>query len=137
MNWTVKQPKSGDIIRTKISFYHHYGIYISDDEIIQFGLPDDPGKPAEQIHVIATNIDVFLNGGELETASPEIAEVKKIRSKNEIIATARSRIGEDGYDILHNNCEHFVFSCAFGEGSSPFLDGVRNHIRNKLNKNKK
>ncbi len=134
MNWTVAQPISGDIIRTKVTFYHHYGIFISEDEVIQFGLPDDPGKPAEQIHVLKTDIDRFLNGGELEIGKPEADELKKLRSKKEIVRIARSRIGEGGYDILHNNCEHFVFGCAFGESSSPFLDRVRERIRKKLNK---
>lgn len=134
MNWTEAQPISGDIIRTKVTFYHHYGIFVSDDEVIQFGLPKDVGKPAEQIKVLSTSIDLFLNGGELETAKPKANELKKMRSKKEIVEIARSRIGEGGYDILHNNCEHFVFGCAFGKSSSPFLDGVREKIRKKLNK---
>ncbi|MBQ1703581.1 MAG: 4'-phosphopantetheinyl transferase superfamily protein, partial [Oscillospiraceae bacterium] len=31
---------------------------------------------------------------------------------------ARSRIGEGGYDIIHNNCEHFAYECLFGVGRS-------------------
>lgn len=33
---------------------------------------------------------------------------------DEIILAAKSRIGERGYNILYNNCEHFVYECVFG-----------------------
>ncbi len=134
MEWTVNTPEPAQIIRTKVSFYYHYGIFISEDEVIQFGLPDDPGKPAEQIKVLSTDIYTFLGGGELETAAPSSSERKRMRSPEDIIKIARSRIGEGGYDILHNNCEHFVNECVFGESSSSFLNSVRDKIRKKLNK---
>ena len=80
MNWINSTPKPSQIIRTKVKFYHHYGIFISEDEVIQFGLPDDPGKPAEQIKVIATDVYTFLCGGEIEVAKPDNEERKKMRS---------------------------------------------------------
>ena len=136
MNWENKTPEPADIIRTRFKFYYHYGIFISEDEVIQFGLPLDPGRPAEEIKVIATDVYTFLMGGEIETAVPSGEERKKMHSATEIIKTARGRIGEGGYDILHNNCEHFVNSCVFGENSSSFVDSVREKIRAKLKKTK-
>ena len=47
---------------------------------------------------------------------------------------ARQRIGESGYNILHNNCEHFVNECVFGEKRSAFLQDVREKLRKKLQK---
>lgn len=132
MEWRSVSPKRGDIVRTKVSFYCHYGIFVSEDEVIQFGLPDDPGRPANEIHVLTSDIYTFLAGGDVEVAHPSREEAKKMRSREEIIRCARERIGESGYDILHNNCEHFVNSCAFGENSSSFLDEVREKIRKKL-----
>ncbi len=134
MEWTERPPKRGDIIRTKVSFYYHYGIFVDENEVIQFGLPHDPGRPAHEIHVTVSDIYTFLTGGELETAKPTREEAKKMRSPEEIVEIARSRINEDGYDILHNNCEHFVNGCAFGESNSAFLDSVRDKIRQKLGK---
>lgn len=134
MEWTCDSPKMGQIIRTRVSFYYHYGIFVSEDEVIQFGLPTDPGKSADQIKVLVSDIYTFLNGGELETAKPTLAEKKTMRKPEEIIKTARSRIGEGGYDILHNNCEHFVNECAFGKSNSSFLDDVREKLRQKLKK---
>ena len=134
MEWTCDSPKMGQIIRTRVSFYYHYGIFVSEDEVIQFGLPTDPGKSAEQIKVLVSDIYTFLNGGELETAKPSLAEKKTMRKPEEIVKTARSRIGEGGYDILHHNCEHFVNECAFGKSNSSFLDDVREKLRQKLKK---
>ena len=134
MEWTCDSPKMGQIIRTRVSFYYHYGIFVSADEVIQFGLPTDPGKSADQIKVLVSDIYTFLNGGELETAKPTLAEKKTMRKPEEIIKTARSRIGEGGYDILHHNCEHFVNECAFGKSNSRFLDDVREKLRQKLKK---
>ena len=134
MEWTVNSPKFGDIIRTKVTFYHHYGIFINENRIIQFGLPDNVYTPAEEIKVLATDIYTFLQGGELEVGKPTRQELKNMRSPEEIVKLAESRLGQGGYDILHNNCEHFVIECAFGEHNSEFLSSVRNKIRKKLGK---
>ena len=134
MEWTVNSPKSGDIIRTKVTFYHHYGIFINESRIIQFGLPDNVYTPAEEIKVLATDIYTFLEGGELEVGKPTRQELKNMRSPEEIVKLAESRLGQGGYDILHNNCEHFVNECAFGEHNSEFLSSVRNKLRKKLGK---
>ncbi|MNF00551.1 NC domain protein [compost metagenome] len=34
------------------------------------------------------------------------------------VARARSRLGEDDYRLLTNNCEHFCTWCLYGEGRS-------------------
>ena len=134
MQWTEKSPSCGDIVRTQLRFYHHYGLYISDDRVIQFGLPDNTGIPNDQICVIATDIYTFLNGGSLEVGVPDRSERKKMRPSQETVALAVSRLGETGYDILHNNCEHFVNECVFGEHRCSFLDKAREQLRAKLGK---
>lgn len=134
MQWVEKTPVYGDMIRTKVRFYHHYGIFVSEDQVIQFGLPDDPLRAAEQIKVISSNIATFLQGGEVEVAVPETAERKHMRKPEQIVQIAQSRLGEGGYDILHNNCEHFVNDCAFGQPTSTFLQEVREKLRKKLGK---
>ena len=134
MRWEEKTPVYGDIIRTKVQFYHHYGIFVSEDQVIQFGLPDGPMRPAEQIRVLSSDIAAFLQGGEVEVAVPDMGERKRMRSPKQIVQIAESRIGEGGYDILHNNCEHFVNDCVFGEATSTFLQDVRENLRKKLGK---
>ena len=135
MDWIEGTPCFGDIIRTKVTFYYHYGIFVDSQRVIQFGLPDDPGKPAEQIKVLCTDVYTFLQGGDLEIGKPDSSEKKRMRSPKERVQTAEQRLGEGGYDILHNNCEHFVNECAFGEKNSSFVDDVRAKLRRKLGKN--
>lgn len=134
MQWVEKTPVYGDMIRTKVQFYHHYGIFVSEDQVIQFGLPDDPFRAADQIKVLTSDVMTFLQGGEMEVAEPDSGERKRMRSPEQVVQIASGRIGEGGYDILHNNCEHFVNDCVFGEPSSSFLQGVREKLRKKLGK---
>jgi len=134
MNWLEKTPVFGDMIRTKVRFFYHYGIFVSEEEVIQFGLPDDPFRSADQIFVLSTDITAFLQGGELEVMSPEKQERKQMRTPEQIVDIARQRIGEGGYDILHNNCEHFASDCVFGQPHSSFLQDVRDKLRKKLGK---
>ena len=134
MQWLEKEPQRGDVIRVKMAFYHHYGIFVSPDRVIQFGLPEDVTRPAEQVRVLATDVYRFLNGGTVEVCCPDRLERKTMRSADEIVALAESRIGEDGYDILENNCEHFVNECAFGRKVSTAVDDMRAMFRRKLGK---
>ena len=132
--WVDKTPVYGDVIRTKVRFYYHYGIFVSEQQVLQFGLPDDPMRPAEQIKVLSSDIGAFLRGGEVEVAEPDGATRRQMRAPDEIVHIALSRLGEGGYDILHNNCEHFVNDCAFGVASSSFLQELRGKLRKKLGK---
>ena len=134
MTFTERTPRYGDMIRTKVRFYHHYGIYVSDDRVLQFGMPDNTGTPNEQIHVMTTDIYTFLNGGTLEVGQPDREERKKMRSAKQVVELAEGRLGETGYDILHNNCEHFVNECVFGEHRCGFLEAAREQLRTKLGK---
>ena len=115
MRWTEHSPVPGSPVRVKVGFYHHYGIFVGPEQVIQFGLPDDPGRPAEQIRVVATDVYAFLQGGTLETGIPERRERKHLRPAPAVIAEAQSRIGEGGYDLLNNNCLHFMNACLYGQ----------------------
>ena len=135
MIWLDKTPQYGDMIRVKVKFYYHYGIFVDENTVIQFGLPDNSGTPPDEIEVMTTDITTFSNGEFVECAKPEKSERKLYRSPEEIVKIASSRLGEKGYNILNNNCEHFANECYFGERKS-FLDDVRKKIRQKLNENK-
>ena len=134
MEWVSKTPVLGDIVRTKVTFYHHYGIFVDEETIIQFGMPDNVTQNAADIRVLSSDVAAFLRGGEMEVGVPDQQERKKLRNPWQIVEIARSRLGEDGYDLLHNNCEHFVNECAFGEKTSSFLQGIRVNLRQKLGK---
>ena len=61
MKWEYKDCQYGDIIRVKLGSVYHYGIFVSDNEVIAFGLPPTAENLQNQqaIKVLATDIDVF------------------------------------------------------------------------------
>ena len=132
MKWELKTPSAGDMVRVKLGGIYHYGVFVSEDEIIQFGLA--PNRNAmlkdSEIAVCVSDVDVFLAGGFLETATLDKKEQKKRRKPKETVAIARSRLGEKGYNILYNNCEHFAYECVMGERRCEQADAVRNLFKN-------
>lgn len=132
MKWEPKECMPGDIIRVRLGRIYHYGIFVSEDEVIQFGLPptaENRGKEGGEL-VLVTDIDVFACGNIVETACLDRSEEKRRISPEDTIKKARSRIGEGGYNIIHNNCEHFVNECVFGEAKCSQADEVRERWKN-------
>lgn len=134
MKWKMKQPATGDMIRVRVGSMYHYGIYLSDDEVIQFGLPPIDGavRNSEDVKVLVTDVDIFHCGNFLETAELGFFEKRKARKAEEIAAYARSRIGSGDYDILKNNCEHFAYECVFRKGRSIQSENAENMLQNIL-----
>lgn len=116
MNWRQSKCKPGDIVRIKLGAIYHYGIFVSGSEVIQFGFPPTRQylSAAEDIIVCSTDINTFSCGKIVEKGSCGFKERLKRFSRKKIVKNARSKLGSGGYNIIHNNCEHFVFQCAFG-----------------------
>jgi hypothetical protein len=136
MKWILGEPKSGDMIRVKAGTIHHYGVFVSDSEVIQFGLAPNarPELKDSDIEVLATDIDTFLAGQFLEVAEFDRKEKKTHPTPEEAVAKARARMGEKGYHILYNNCEHFAYECVSGKHYSEQVDGVREMIKGLFGK---
>ena len=132
--WKMIEPVKGDHIRVKSNQLYHHGIYLGDEQVIQFGGPFDMFQDAKSIVVEKVKIEEFLNGGFLEVKEFDRKEKKIKRTPEEIIDIALSMIGTGGYDLLRNNCEHFVNYCIFGEKKSSQIDDFRKEIREKLGK---
>ena len=132
MQWQFIEPKKGDIIRVKFSSFYHYGIYLDDDNIVQFGLSPVLTSIADQknVKVCLSNMDTFLNGEFLEVGVLYKKELKNKRSAQEIEKTALARLGEGGYNILYNNCEHFAYECVFGQKYCSQTERVREYFHN-------
>lgn len=134
MKWEPISPSKGDIIRVKHKFYYHYGIYVDDGDIIQFGLAEDAVGKAEDVRVLSSDISAFAMGADVECAVLSTKEKLSRRSPDDTCSYAKDHIGDGDYNILHNNCEHFAYSCVFGEKSAPGMDSIRDRIRKKLKK---
>lgn len=133
MNWQPEKCKPGDIIRVHLGILHHYGVFVSEERVIQFGLPPIPENrmPQDEVAVLATDIDTFACGRIVEVASFDKGERAKKFSPDEIIARATARIGEKGYNLIHNNCEHFVNECALGVKYCSVEDDARRRWNNR------
>lgn len=128
----MKAPYPGAHIRVQIGEIYHHGIYIGNDEVVQFGMPFDIRNIPEDIKVIKSSINDFLNGGFLEVREFSKKE-KKIKNDDlKIVEIALSKLGEGNYDIIHNNCEHFVNECIFNKKLSKQVDDLHLEIRKKL-----
>lgn len=127
MKWAYTEPRMGDIIRVKLGSVYHFGIFVSEAEVVAFGLPptEENLKNQQSIKVLATDIDVFSCGRLIETAQLSFSEKHKRKSPEKTVEEARARIGEGGYNIIHNNCEHFVNEVVFGEKVSEQERSVR------------
>ncbi len=126
MKWWPKECAFGDMIRIKINSIYHYGIFVSENEVIQFGLPpvNIRSLTSQDAEVLSTDINTFSAGNIVEVGDMDRKEKKKARIPEKIVETARSRIGEKGYDLLQNNCEHFSYECVFCEKFSSGVDEI-------------
>ena len=80
MIWWQTECKFGDMIRISFGNFYHYGIFVSEDEVIQFGLPPFEGllnRKFEDIAVCVSDIDTFCGGRVVEVATAERSDRKK------------------------------------------------------------
>jgi len=91
--------------------YFHHGIYVGDGRVVHYaGLARGlRGGPVELVP-----IEEFTRGRSLWA----IAETSPCFTGAEVADRAKSRIGEDRYHVLTNNCEHFCEWCLRAEQRS-------------------
>jgi len=132
--WELVDLYPGCHIRVKTNNFYHHAIYIGDGEVVQFGLPFDPYNNTnyKDIKVIRSPLKDFSKSMFIEVYVYSKKELKKKKKDSEIIKTALSSVGEGGYDILKNNCEHFVNYCIFGKAESHQVDEIYKEVEEKL-----
>lgn len=126
-NWTQKKPVKADHIRVKRigGIYAHHGIYVSDDEVIHFtGKDSDSILDWSKCEVIKSDLATFLKGGTLEVKEYTDEEFQDLYSPEQIVVYARSCIGDKGYNLALNNCEHFANVCTLGRFRSHQVERV-------------
>jgi hypothetical protein len=110
---------------TSRSGYTHHGIYVGDGKVVHYaGLSRGwrPG-PVEEI-----SLTEFARGRLVRIRRP----IRPRFDRSDVVARARSRLGEDRYRILSNNCEHFCEWCVCGESRSPQIELWRTRPRYAL-----
>lgn len=122
--WEFKNPKYGDQIRVNRGVYYHHGIYESDERVYHFAASGDMETSAENARVICTSLKEFLKGGNVEVRKYTAEELGKKKSAEDTIAYAKEHLGEGGYNLISNNCEHFSNRCAFGVSNSHQVEDI-------------
>ena len=88
--------------------YKHYGIDCGDGTVIHYR------KPSEIIE--RTSIATFSRGNPVYVK--QYSEGFCFLPET-VVARAESRLGENKYNFLFNNCEHFAYWCKTGISDSP------------------
>lgn len=123
--WVMKNPNRGDHIRVNRGLYTHHGVYISDEEVIHFtGTEDDSILDWSKNEVIKTDLDYFLRSGQLEVKEYTDDEIQDLYQLEHIVAYARACLGDKGYNLVFNNCEHFANTCTLGRFRSKQVERV-------------
>ena len=123
--WVRKPPQRGDHIRVQRmkGLYAHHGVYVSDKEVIHFtGADDDSILDWDKPEVISTDLATFLKGGTLEIKEYTDEEFADLYSLEQIVNYARVCLGDKGYNLIFNNCEHFANVCTLGRFRSNQVD---------------
>ena len=125
--WVKKEPSKGDHIRVQRvgGIYSHHGVYVSDDEVIHFtGTEDDSILDWSKPEVIKTDLSHFLKDGILEVREYTDEEFSDLYTPEQIVDFARACLGEKGYNLFFNNCEHFANMCTLGRFRSKQVENV-------------
>lgn len=106
-----QEPPVASHIITLRSGYLHHGIYVGGSQVVHYsGFAHRLRRgPVEEISLAR-----FGRGGPIWVRSTTPANFHA----REVVARARSRIGEDCYRLLTNNCEHFCEWCLYGQPRS-------------------
>jgi hypothetical protein len=125
----IKKPSKSSHIRVSRGLYCHHGIYISDEEVIHFtGKDGDSVLDWSKPEVITSNLKYFLKDGVLESKEYTAEELDDLYPTEHIVQYAKACLGDKGYNLVFNNCEHFANTCTLGRFRSNQVSRVFNAI---------
>jgi hypothetical protein len=96
--------------------YEHHGIDCGDGTVIHY-------RKTGTATVSRTSLAAFALGKRVYVKAVAVAYLPNI-----VVTRAESRLGEQRYDLLTNNCEHFANWCKTGRSESEQLAGFGLHL---------
>jgi hypothetical protein len=106
--------------------YTHHGIDIGDGTVVHWssGLPGEINCENMETRKAATRIrrTPIEEFGDLNQL--EVREYDWCFDEDTVVERALSRVGEDGYDLFNNNCEHLATWCKTGDHRSEQVDNT-------------
>ena len=109
--YSFQPPNQGDMIRISLKTHYHYGVYVSGDEVIQFGAAIN--DQSEKIVVNAVSMGGFCGDKIPEVRVLSAREKRHRRETGDIVQYARLCLGQEGYHVLTNNCFDFATRVIF------------------------
>lgn len=110
----MQQLITGDHLVTNIDIVgltEHHGLYIGDDTVVHLS--------KNKIVELAT-LQVFSDGNKIRVK-------KRAKYPSQAVKLARSKIGSQTYNLITNNCEHFVNECLDEQKTSNQVSNI-SHI---------
>jgi hypothetical protein len=107
-----------------LGLYQHHGISCGDGLVIHFGRGV---FDLENAIVEKVDLGVFSQGRPVD-----VVQSKAVFEPAEIVSRAKGRLGESGYDLFENNCEHFVAWCRSGENESQQVNMSETVVRQSV-----
>lgn len=103
--------------------YDHHGIYIGNNQVIHYsGFAEAFNKGC----IEQTTLEKFLGGRDQFTVV-NYPSNKVLYTNQQIVERAYRCLGEDHYNLVFNNCEHFACWCVTGEKRSEQVRNVMLH----------
>ena len=112
----------GDHIYVSYGFFTHHGIYVGDGAVVE--LYNDwkkTGVPRDVPRIRRISIEEFADGREVKVRQYAPSECDP---PDVVVARALSRVGEEGYHLFNNNCEHFATWCKTGQARSSQVESL-------------
>lgn len=100
--------------------YTHHGIYMRNGEVVHYSGFAEFGKKGA---IEKTSFEEFL-GGRSDLKIIAYSSNINTYTSEEVMERALSRVGENSYNLIFNNCEHFACWCITGEKRSEQVDYV-------------
>ena len=116
------EPPLGAHLVTPRRGYLHHGIYVGKGRVVHYSARVFSliGRPVEEV-----SLQRFSSGRVVRVRDHAPGSYDSAK----IIQRARSRLGEDRYRLLTNNCEHFCEWCARGLHRSAQVEALRATLR--------
>lgn len=120
-NQQIAQLVPGMHIATPRRGYTHHGIYVGNGRVIHYAGMSNilRNGPVEEV-----SIEAFADGRGWSVQQSSFS----LFSRSEVVRRARSRVGENHYQLVTNNCEHFCVWCRAGYGRSEQVEAWRTRL---------
>lgn len=102
--------------------YQHHGIYVGRGRVVHYS-----GFSTFLSHgpVQECSLTSFTSGHKVSLKSAGVCAF----SADQVVARACSRLGENKYSLLTNNCEHFCEWCVHGISRSPQVEVIASPLK--------